>query len=300
MRKTKGGNGEPPKRFPRPLVECGSKLKIEGLVKEAIEFAREDRERGDKLKERERLIVGKYNDFDKHERAYFFSLLYDIFSARYDRHMGVETGHYEAMREVLPFASRYLRAPILDITAGTGELLSFALGLACEGRTLRADEAAPLAASRLLPNLGEGAVVANEISPLMLEIAERKLERFSVALTSYNALSLPANWKFRTVLCSQTMHLLAEDDKKHFVRSIHDVLIPGGHAVVLEEDPFMVSPSESIDGVGLCIRAVACPMKTDALLGMFEVNGFTYTEHRAAHAIDSEHIMRLHVFKKSS
>jgi hypothetical protein len=96
------------------------------------------------------------------------------------------------------------------------------------------------------------------------------------------------------------MHLLAEEDKKGFVQSIHNALLPGGHAIVLEEDPFHISPTASIDGVGLFIRAVACPMKADALIGMFEVNGFDYTEHRAAHPIDSDHVMRLHIFRKSS
>ncbi len=303
MHKKKGGNGgEPPKRFPRPLIECRSKKKITELFDTTLSFAREKREYGETLSDRQGSILQEYDSFSKHERAFFFSLLYDQFAGTYDQHMGLDTGHYGALREVFVFSAQYFKSPVLDITAGTGELLSFALDLADAGDSIRSHDMtrAQQIASGLLPDIGTGSVVANEISPRMLEIAKSKLEKHDVAFTSYNALGLPANWLFRTVLCSQTMHLLAEPDKKGLVQSIHDVLLPGGHAIVLEEDPFIVSPTASIDGVGLFISAVACPMKTDALLGMFEVNGFTYTEHRAAHQIDSDHLMRLHVFRKSS
>ncbi len=303
MRKKKGGSGdEPPRRFPPPLIECKSKERIEKLFAATMEFAKEQREFSEKLKKRKGSIFAEYDDFDRHERAFFFSLLYDQFAMTYDRHMEIDTRHYQAMREVFTFALRHLRAPLLDITAGTGEMLRFAINLAEAGNTLRSHDMsrAQRIACDLLPDMGIGTVVANEISPKMLEIARKKLDGHDVSFTSYNALNLPENWQFRTVLCSQTMHLLAEADKKGFVESIHRVLAPGGHAIVLEEDPFLVSQTEAIDGVGLFIRAVACPMKSDALIGMFEVNGFLYTEHRAAHPIDDEHIMRLHVFRKSS
>lgn len=304
MRKKKGGGSgdEPPRRFPPPLIECKSKERIEKLFKESIAVSRQEREQWEKLKKRKGNIFAEYKDFSPHERAFFFSLLYDQFAETYDAHMGHETRHFEAMREVLSYAARYLRAPILDITAGTGEMLSYALALAGAGNSLRSHDMKPeeRVACMLLPEMGHGSVVANEISPKMLEIARRKLRRYDVAYTTYNALGLPENWQFRTVLCSQTMHLLDDKDKKGFVESIHRALAPGGRAIVIEEDPFYVTQSPAIDGVGLFIRAVACPMKTDAMLGMFEVNGFEHLERRAAERIDENHVMRVHIFQKSS
>ena len=303
MRKKKGGSGdEPPRRFPPPLIECRSKERIERLFRETMAYSKEERAQWEKLRKRKGSVLAEYGDFDKHERAFFFSLLYDHFAGTYDQHMGQDTGHYEAILDVLTYSSRYLKAPILDITAGTGEVLLYALELERFGDNFRSHEMghARRIAGRLLPDIGRGTIVANEISPKMLGAAREKLEGFDVSFTSYNALSLPGNWQFQTVICSQTMHILAADDKKGFVQSIHDVLAPGGYAVVIEEDPFLVSRTASIDGVGLFISAVACPIKQDALIGIFEVNGFEYSEHRAVHPIDSEHVMRVHVFKKSS
>ena len=303
MRKKKGGgSGDgPPRRFPPPLIECKSKERIEKLFRETVVVSRQEREQWEKLKKRKGNIFAEYADFNPHERAFFFSLLYDQFAQTYDSHMGQETGHYEAMRDVLSFSSRYLRAPLLDITAGTGEMLLFALELASLGNSLRSHDMKPWqkVACRLLPEMGLGSVVANEISPGMLEIARRKLHGYDIAYTTYNALGLPENWQFRTVLCSQTMHLLAEADKKLFVQSIHRALVPGGHAVVIEEDPFYVTPTPAIDGVGLFIRAVACPIKPRVLIGHFETNGFEKMERRAAHPIDENHVMRVHIFQKS-
>ncbi|MFN7990938.1 MAG: hypothetical protein U0R44_02145 [Candidatus Micrarchaeia archaeon] len=91
-------------------------------------------------------------------------MLYDRFAERYDEHMGVETRHYQAIRRVLGYATPYLKFPILDITAGTGEPLTYALEMI--ERAIASHEF-------------EGPVkreaFANEISPRMLGKARRKL-----------------------------------------------------------------------------------------------------------------------------
>jgi len=242
-----------------------------------------------------------YQRYSPAQRVSFFAMLYDRFSESYDSHMH-ETGHYRAIRRSMQFAMPYLRPPILDLTAGTGEPLMYALEFmeACGG--LRKG---PL--DMLVPKFGaqevslEHTAFANEISGMMLAKARLKLAGRDVGFTSNNAYELPEglNGKFNTVLCAQTFHLISDEDKGKLVRSMREALAPGGIAIVLEEDPFRITQSIYIDSLSLFLRAVVRPVKPDILVGRFEVGGLTKLEDSAASPIDSEHAMRLHIFSNN-
>jgi ubiquinone/menaquinone biosynthesis C-methylase UbiE len=259
------------------------------------DFATERRKQHEALDEMQEFIFQVYNSFSPSERVRFFAMLYDRFAERYDEHMA-ETGHYHAIRQVMVYALPYLRTPMLDITAGTGEPLKYAIEF------MEACTQLPAAFGILVPKTSEsGVICANEISPRMLEIAQAKLRASGVDFTLNNAFDLPESLRgrFRTVLCSQTFHLIADEDKQRLVRSIHEALVPGGIAVVMEEDPFRITPTTYIEPISLFLRAVVRPIRHRAtLVAYFENNDFTKLEHRAVAPIDSEHSMRLHLFEK--
>jgi len=302
-----GHNG---KQLPEPLVDerqalaelssianGRSKLSLDRFFELGAFFAAQKAKHGKEIEEREASILRAYEGFSEAERVEFFSMLYDRFADSYDRHMGEETGHFDAMKKALEFAGPFIRRPLLDITCGTGELLSHTLGLMELFEKLR---------MRMIngslvrtPGGDEGAIVANEISAKMLEIAQRKMPGDRVAFTRLNAMDLPVNWQFATVICSQTMHIISEEDKTRMVRSMHRVLSRGGVAIVIEEDPFLISPSSSIEGIELFLRAVAKPVTKSALIGYFESAGFRNTGHSATCPIDSKHVMGLHIFEKT-
>jgi hypothetical protein len=138
----------------------------------------------------------------------------------------------------------------------------------------------------------------NEVSPKMLEKAWAKLGK-KVGHTNLSAYDFSIRG-YRTAICSQTFHLISDEDKPRMVRAIRDALVPGGVAVVIEEDPFRISPTAPIETVALFIRAVARPLKHHGDLDAYFINdGFTKLEERAVSPIDSEHSMRLHLFMKT-
>ncbi len=240
------------------------------------------------------MLIGKiYSSFSLADRVRFFSMLYDAFAERYDEHMGVETNHYGAIKRLMGFADPHLRLPLLDITAGTGEPLRYALERVALGKKMR-----EVSLPTDMPLQDSGLAIANEISPKMLERARAKLS--GVEFVSHSAYELPFGERFSTVLCSQTFHLIADEDKVRLVRSIHGSLLPGGIAIIIEEDPFRISQTEPIEAVSLFLRAIVRPIKHPGkLIGYFTTNGFVKLEDRAVVPIDSEHVMRLHLFRKS-
>jgi ubiquinone/menaquinone biosynthesis C-methylase UbiE len=288
----KGGSA----RLVLPEEFRGKAVSVEGLFGIVRDFTAARREHHKALEEAERGILSAYERFSPEDRVRFFSILYDRFSGRYDRHMGAETGHYRAIANLLFFAMPHVRFPLLDVTAGTGEPLGMVLEAARLAQGIRATEFGSRF-SGMLPQ-GIGTAYANEISPRMLKIAKLKLADSNVTFINSSAFDLRLEG-MGSVLCSQTFHLIADEDKTKLVRAIHRSLADGGTAIVMEEEPFRISPTPSIEEVSLFLRAVACPIKADALIGRFEVNGFTKLEQRASYPIDSEHIMRLHMFVKN-
>jgi SAM-dependent methyltransferase len=299
-RPTDGGERRPPTKD--PLIELFSvqpkDISVSGLFGAVDAFSQEKRKQRELLMKAEKAIDTIYQSFTPAQRVSFFAMLYDRFSKGYDSHME-ETGHYRAIRRCLQFAMPYLRTPILDITAGTGEPLLYALdfmdvslGLGRGPLDMLVPRFAPYEASLT------HSAFANEISERMLGKARMKLAGMGVGFISNNAYELPKELKgkFNTVLCAQTFHLVSDDDKTMLVRSMRDALAPGGIAIVLEEDPFRITQSVYIDSLSLFLRAVVRPVKPDILVGRFEVGGLTKLEDSAISPIDSEHAMRLHIF----
>ena len=216
-----------------------------------------------------------------------------------------DTGHYQAINQVLWYACPRIRTPLLDITAGTGEPLKYVLGWIEHARELRCtiprmDELI----SRLPHDKSifdhDCPTYANEISQRMLYIARGKLSNHRVVFTHHSAYDLPEDMAggFNTVLCSQTFHLIPEEDKMRLVKSIHRALADDGIAIVIEEDPFRISPTPQIEPVSLFLRSIVCPVKIRTLIAYFETNGFTPLVETAVAPIDSEHAMHLHMFRK--
>ncbi|MFH0884427.1 MAG: class I SAM-dependent methyltransferase [Candidatus Micrarchaeota archaeon] len=264
-------------------------------------FSSEKRKHRELLKKAQDAISEIYQRFSPAQRVNFFAMLYDRFAENYDSHMGIETRHYEAIRRTLMFALPHLRAPILDLTAGTGEPLMYALEFMEAGRSLQGGPFGRFTPPTHLYSLDlEYPAFANEISPKMLDRARVKLAGRDIGFLSGNAYELPQEFrgKFSTVLCAQTFHLISDDDKTKLVRSIRDALAPGGVAVVLEEDPFRITQTEYIEPLSLFLRAIVRPVKPDILVGRFEVGGFLKIDETASAAIDSEHVMRLHLFSR--
>jgi len=207
-------------------------------------FVDEKREARNLLHQKEELIRKTYSSFSPEERVEFLSIIYDRFAESYDHHMGVETDHYKAIRRVLQFATPYIRPPILDLTAGTGEPLLYAMEMMEFFSGLQNGPLGSYFPRIPIPETGLLYLAqANEISPKMLEMAKEKLASRIVTFSSYDAYAMPKNLrgKFNTVLCSQTFHVIADKDKPRMAKAILDALAPGGVAIVIEEDPFTLT-----------------------------------------------------------
>jgi SAM-dependent methyltransferase len=303
-RKTRGpGGGGRKGRFGDPLDDTlggNESMTPDSLFLLVRKYCTEKTNQIERLKKAEGAIFDIYTRFTPAQRTDFFSRLYDRFSERYDVHMGIETNHYRAIRRVLQYAMPYLRPPMLDITAGTGEPLKYAIEFIDAVRSISAPfELLKPYERRAHLNLVK--FLANEISPKMSEKSKEKLKGMGVDFSGFDAHALPPDLKgrFKTVLCSQTFHLIAEEDKTRLSKSIYDTLSPGGVAVVMEEDPFKISDTMSIEAVSLFLRSVAVPIKHHGtLLGYFANSGFQIIEETASAAIDEHHVMRLHLFLK--
>lgn len=290
------------RKAPRePLLE--TRLSPRALFEVAQQHGAEKKDQLERLKKAEKKILDIYSSFSPEERVEFLSILYDRFAENYDHHMGVETDHYKAIRRVLQFATPYIRPPILDLTAGTGEPLLYALEMM---DFLAGLQKGPLRAYFPQIPVPETGLLylaqANEISPKMLEIAKEKLAKKTVAFSSYDAYSMPRNLrgKFNTVLCSQTFHVISDEDKPRMAKAIMDALAPGGVAIVIEEDPFTISQTESIGAVGMFLRAIVRPIDAVVLAGRIQAVGLTQLDESATAPIDEHHIMRLHLFANIS
>ena len=270
-----------------PAIDQIMSLKDKLGVKELFElvgaFARE-RDCLERITDAEKAIKALYNRLTTDEKTIFLSMIYDEFAQKYDLHMGRDTNHYDAMRKLIGFSlqTNMIGYPFIDVTAGTGEMAKYVVQ--SNGR--------------------RGQVIVNEISSKMMELAIAKFEgKHEIEFRTGSAYDLGDEFegRMRTVLCSQTFHLLSYDDKIKLVRVINELLMPGGIAMILEEDPFRVSNTHSIESVRFFIESVAEPIKApDILIGMFEASYFTKLEHRAAWPIDGDHVMRLHLFQKIS
>jgi ubiquinone/menaquinone biosynthesis C-methylase UbiE len=289
--KGKTGSGFEGKGPLADLLSSDSReLSVEKLFDITIDFAREKREHHELILKAERVIHEIYGKFEEIQRVKFLSRLYDNFAQNYDAHMGEQTGHYRAINRVLGYAEPYLNLPMIDLSAGTGEPVKYAVNAMGGKARLRVETD--------LTYL----IHLNEISARMLEIAESKLGTTPrVGFTDYSAYVLPdyMKGKFRTVLCSQTFHIISEQDKPRMVESMRDLLVPGGHAVVIEEDPFRITQTPSIEPVSMFLRSVVDPIKhIGTLIAYFENSGFGRIDESAESGIDSEHAMHLHVFQK--
>ncbi len=319
------------------------------------QYAREERIANRQLEEKENELRARYAAFTPQQRVDAFADLYDTFSGSYDKHMGEDTNHYAAIRKVLSYSIPYLRFPMLDITAGTGEPVKYALEFMAMSRALnmivncdktperlktllgkndllfelyrseedRAEIPGMLAEHmsnmmrEMMPrdftmDLPEGRmpwVTVNEISPSMLARAREKLAHFGrIEFISHSAIrigedryKLPETFErmFKTVLCSQTFHIMPDLEKIALAKAMYWSLEPGGIAVVMEEDPFYITATSAIDSVALRIRAIASPIENKSdLIGLFKVTGFKKMETRAVSPIDKYHSMRLHMFYK--
>jgi ubiquinone/menaquinone biosynthesis C-methylase UbiE len=298
-------NGGANPKLPNPLVELirladSNEHVPVGRLADLVEaFAAEKRKHAEVLTEAERRIREAYTGFSGNERARFFAMLYDRFSERYDEHME-KTGHYAAIRRVLHFAMPHLKTPMLDITAGTGEVLLCALNYMRDARVLAGTSLAGMHSGPERPGAAGHIACANEISPKMFGAAQKKLSGMDVGFANSDAMAMPQalGEKFTTVICSQTFHIIPDEDKARLAVSMRGALRPGGIAIVMEEDPFRITQTPQIEPVSLFLRAVVSPIKPGMLAGMFEVKGFTRLEETACAPIDSEHSMRLHIFKK--
>lgn len=268
-------------------------VSVEFLFRAVNEFVIVKRKQDEVIARAQRAIKEVYDHFSPAQRVFFFAMLYDQFSENYDRHMGVETRHYQAIRNVMDFAAPFLQPPIVDLTAGTGEPLRYALEI-----MKRSDRMRKAGISGLMAPVSERRIwVANEISPKMLAKAREKLGG-DARYVNGSAYDFQVDG-YNTVLVSQTFHLINFDDKPRLVRAIRDSLAVGGVAIVMEEDPFRISPTPAIDAVSLFIRAVAEPMRTHGdLIGLFITEGFVKLETRAVAPIDEFHAMRLHLFER--
>ncbi len=303
-----GGNGLEGRKanLPGPLVELirmansGEHVPVGRLASLVEDFAIEKQKHAALLGHVEESINAAYRQFPPAERAQFFAMIYDRFSERYDWHMET-TGHFPAIRRILPFALPRLRLPVLDITAGTGEALLHSLDIMRDGRLLEGTALGSLAPGKGAPSSLTCPAFANEISQKMLGFAREKLSGRGVGFLNHDAMGLPDEFRgrFATVLCSQTFHLISDEDKARLAISIREALAPGGMAVVMEEDPFRITQTPQIEPVSMFLRAVVRPIKyPEKLAAYFIHNGFTRLEETAAAPIDSEHVMRLHIFSR--
>jgi SAM-dependent methyltransferase len=306
---------------------------------DAIEDAIRTRQR--EIQDQEADFRRLYNQLNASGRADYFRRVYDKFAAVYDYVMS-STGHFGAIREVLPIGRKFLRPPIMDITAGTYEVLRYALELMDMPKDIRVllnqyriimenYPQTPIfeggehlkrierAVESILPEFGRGyfnkgadcLVWANEISSEMSKKGKEKLKGHEIKHTSFNATELPEELegKFMTVVCAQTFHLISLADKINLIKSIYRALKPGGYAIIVEEENFRISPNFDIRGVGIPLRAVACPVerKSDfiSMFTRFEDKdgkpiGFKYTGIGSKMNVDKKpgHTMRSYIFRK--
>ncbi|MFH1520201.1 MAG: class I SAM-dependent methyltransferase [Candidatus Micrarchaeota archaeon] len=272
-----------------------TKISVEFLFKAVNSFVQVKRKQDEVLVRMQSAIKEVYDNFSPAQRVSFFAMLYDQFSENYDRHMGVETRHYQAIRDVMDFAAPFLRPPIIDLTAGTGEPLRYALEIMKRSDRMRK---AGIETRLVSPPSERRVLIANEISLKMLAKAKEKLGG-DARYINESAYDFPGHYgRGNTVLVSQTFHLIKDEDKPRLVRGVFNSLSPGGIAVVMEEDRFMITPLLP-DAIRLFIGAIAEPLKHHGdLVGAFIANGFAKLENRAVSPIDSEHSMRLHLFQR--
>ncbi|MBU0591263.1 class I SAM-dependent methyltransferase [Candidatus Micrarchaeota archaeon] len=270
--------------LPEPLIEfkrlVGSGCPVSDLFSATEQLGRELKKELEKIGQLERDIRGAYNLMSAPDRAAFLSMIYSRFAENYDRHMGIETGHYQAMRFVLRYAHMVHRFgfPLLDVTAGTGELIRYAMEL----------------------DNGNGLICANDLSEKMLAKAKEKLGNGRVFFHNHDACCFPDEWegKFRTVLLSQTLNLLTDEDKIRLITSVKKVMDDGGKVIVIEEDPFGVTQTDAIQSVAMFIRGVGEPITPSELNAFFVTSGFTrYPEHAVAE-IDGNHNMKVYIFTR--
>ncbi len=304
MRGPADGDG-PRQTGKEPLLELFSirpqEISVPGLFGVVDAFGKEKSKQRNLLAQAERSIEAIYQNFSPAGRASFFAMLYDRFSESYDQHMH-ETGHFRAIRRCMQYAMPYLRTPILDLTAGTGEPLMYALEFMESSRGLRGSALDLLVPkTKLIETDLSHLAIANEISTMMLAKARLKHSDGQVGFTSFNACELPDAYRrrFNTVISAQTFHLISDEDKTKLVRSMREALAPGGVAVVLEEDPFRITQSIYIESLSLFLRAVVNPIKYQEKLWVYFTNdGFIRLDDSATAPIDSEHAMRVHIFQQ--
>ncbi len=154
-------------------------------------------------------------------------LCYRHFAAAYDKHME-ETGHYHALRWALERCKELIEpGTLLDVSCGTGEALLY---LAEHLKEKEID------------------VIANDLSPEMLEIARQKLKNNNFQEVSFSGTNICTKlypftpYAHETVLCSYSLHSFPEPKEK-IIKNLVVAVKNFGHLIVMEEWPCRITPS---------------------------------------------------------
>lgn len=212
-------------------------------------------------------------------------LVYEIFSSRYDQHMEY-TGHYQVVRREIDHLTKYVEGPLLDVSCGTGEILHY-LANAINSKGIE--------------------VVANDISEPMKKIAEKKLKEKikKLEFTSWEVRDIPSDGRFRTILCSYSIHGFPTDEngaKSTVLKAMAKALDSGGHLLFLEEYPPRITYSPYLPpAVSLLLPDTETPIEIDLSGGMLECSATLWgfkpvivTESR----IDDKHNLYTLVLRK--
>ncbi len=128
-------NDDTPSNLPKAYVPRPTPPSIRAgeLLRLGMKYARRVLERQGQIEDMRSDFAEKFRAMEPTEREDIYRWVYDTFQqdGKYDRHMqNAEPGylgHYGAIRRTMLLQSRYLRMPMMDLSAGTGEPILYAL-----------------------------------------------------------------------------------------------------------------------------------------------------------------------------
>ena len=240
------------------------------------------------------------------------NLRYRLFAPHYDEHM---EGHERAIRLLLrqlrgmeeAIGAQLLQDRSLEASCGTGTVIE----LLCQEFGWR--------------RASKFSIIANDISDDMKEIARRKLTGCpaGVSFTSQDLKALPfQSESFGTVIISQTIHLITDDDvlaqerarnymhisgKRHLGAKMQvlgnalDLLEPGGTLIIIDEWPALLTDRGGPLGAGFAylfndgLRPIDEKALRYSVIGRMPRVRFVSDINVP---IDSDHTMHIIVFKK--
>ena len=142
-------------------------------------------------------------------------------AANYDEHMRA-SGHYDAQKQVSELLKENIQSPILDLAAGPGYLAGILLAK-------------------------DHCVTLNELSPKMLVQASDKYSHYPKSkFTQSDAQNITVNQKFKTIICCNLFYYLQSREKA--IQDWKNHLTTDGAIIVIEEYPFQIPSSESLEG----------------------------------------------------